>query len=221
MTRLPILIMTTVLILGACGEPTTKANVERSVESSIKDSAKTETPKMSQAKPMNLIWEDLMPVGEEALLAEMYTDYYEELENRMLANSQTLTEAAGNTSEFDINNIVEGGADDTMDQIGTFNVVSSLNEVDIRIPGYVVPLDFNAANEYKEFLLVPYFGACLHTPPPPPNQIIFVTANPAVKVPDIQEPFWLEGRMSTGKFTSDLASTAYEVQLSKLEAYDY
>jgi len=44
----------------------------------------------------------------------------------------------------------------------------------IRMPGFVVPLDA-VRNGQREFLLVPYFGACIHTPPPPANQIVLVT----------------------------------------------
>jgi len=193
--------------------------------------SKTETDKAPipqtriNTEPMELVWKDLMPVGEEERLAEMYTEYYEELESRMVGNATQLKDAANTDAQtdegFDPSNIAEGSANDTMDQIGTFNVVSSLDGLNIRIPGYVVPLDFNAENKYKEFLLVPYFGACLHTPPPPPNQIIFVNADPAVKVSNIEEPFWIEGIMTTGEFSSDLASTAYEVKLSTLSAYDY
>jgi len=117
--------------------------------------------------------------------------------------------------------VAEGAANDTMEQIGTFNVVESLNGEKVRIPGYIVPLDFSAKSEHGEFLLVPYFGACLHTPPPPPNQIVFVKADPAAKIPNIDEPVWLEGRMKTGKFNSDLGNSAYELSLSKLEPYEY
>ena len=108
-----------------------------------------------------------------------------------------------------------------MEQIGTYNVVEDLNGEKIRIPGYVVPLDFSAKSEHTEFLLVPYFGACLHTPPPPPNQIVFVTASPAVKIENIYEPIWLEGTMRTGQFNSELGNSAYEVSLSKAETYEY
>lgn len=221
MTKRFLLLLAAPLIFSGCSDAqTTKEAAETP--------AQTEASS-SQEKPMVLAWEDLMPVGEEAILAEMFTEYYEELEAGMAARiqseSQTLSEAAQSSesgdSEFDITSIAEGAANDTMDQIGTFNVVSSLDGMRVRIPGYVVPLDFNAENKYKEFLLVPYFGACLHTPPPPPNQIIYVKAEPGVEVPNIQEPYWLEGTMTTGKFNSDLADTAYEVALSDLEKYDY
>jgi len=167
-----------------------------------------------------LVWEDLMPVGEEALLAELYSEFYEGMEAKM-RKQMTLADAAReeNTALTDI--ISEGSAQDTMEQIGTYNVVDSLNGEKIRIPGYIVPLDFSAKSEHGEFLLVPYFGACLHTPPPPPNQIVFVKADPAAKIPDINEPVWLEGTMKTGKFSSDLGNSAYELDLSKLEPYEY
>jgi hypothetical protein len=108
-----------------------------------------------------------------------------------------------------------------MDQIGTFNVVEELDGLNIRLPGYVVPLDFSADGVYREFLLVPYFGACLHTPPPPPNQIVYVKASPAAKVGSIYEPVWVEGIMKTGKFTSETGNSAYELTLSNIEAYEY
>jgi len=205
----------------------TSAQAQAQEPTKTKETAKaetsdeTQTAKISQAEPMVLSWEDLMPVGEEALLAEMYTNYYEDLESKMLASSKSLSEASENPDAFDINSITEGAANDTMDQIGTFNVVSSLNGLKVRIPGYVVPLDFSAKSEHTEFLLVPYFGACLHTPPPPPNQIVFVKANPAADVENIYEPFWLEGTLKTGEFNSDLANTAYELVLNKIEPYDY
>jgi hypothetical protein len=179
----------------------------------------------SEANYTEITWEDLMPEGEDEVLETLYLEFYEEFERKMKQSSMTLAEAS--KEETDIDNIdisamiAEGSADDTMEQIGTFNVVEDLNGKRIRVPGYVVPFDFSADAEHKEFLLVPYFGACLHTPPPPPNQIIFIKADPAAKILDIEDPVWIEGTLSTGKFTSDLGNSAYELKLSKLEPYEY
>jgi len=153
-------------------------------------------------------------------LAELYSDFYEEMETRM-RQQMTLAEAAREENATVTDIISEGSAQDTMEQIGTYNVVQSLDGEKIRIPGYVVPLDFSAKSEHDEFLLVPYFGACLHTPPPPPNQIIYVQADPAAKIPNIYDPVWLEGTMKTGKFSSELGNSAYELSLSKVEPYEY
>ncbi len=173
----------------------------------------------AQDAVQTLRWEDLLPEGEDEILAALYSDFYKDQE-KQLREQMPLSQAA--KAEVDIMSLVEeGSADDTMEQIGTYNVVEDLNGARVRLPGYVVPLDFNAESEYDEFLLVPYFGACLHTPPPPPNQIIFVTSSPAQKIGDIYEPVWVEGVMKTGQFGSDLGNSAYELTLSKLEPYDY
>lgn len=166
-----------------------------------------------------LKWEDLMPEGEDEVLAELYAEFYEDQEMRMI-EQMNLAQAA--RAETDLMTLIEEGSTaDTMEQIGTYNVVDDLNGMAVRLPGYVVPLDFNAASEYQEFLLVPYFGACLHTPPPPPNQIVFVKSEEAMKIADIYEPVWVEGVMKTGEFGSDLGNSAYELSLSKLEPYVY
>jgi hypothetical protein len=182
--------------------------------------AKSATAQNSEAsKAEVLAWEDLMPEGEDAILAELYTEFYEEQE-KQFRDQMTLSQAA--KEDVDLMSLVdEGSAQDTMEQIGTYNVVEDLDGAHIRLPGYVVPLDFNAESKYNEFLLVPYFGACLHTPPPPPNQIVFVKAEQAAKIGNIYEPVWVEGVMKTGEFGSDLGNSAYELTLSKLEPYEY
>ena len=198
--------------LAACGQNASTAS----------DASKTaETAQVDAATnaPTVLVWDDLLPEGEDAILAELYSEFFEDLEKRNRPQI-TLAEAAKEPSPS-LEDIAEGSAQDTMEQIGTFNVVEDLDGEKIRIPGYIVPLDFSAKSEHDEFLLVPYFGACLHTPPPPPNQIVYVKASPAAKIPDINDPVWLEGTLKTGKFSSELGNSAYELSLSKVEAYEY
>jgi uncharacterized protein len=154
----------------------------------------------SSGKAVEITWEDLWPEGEDERLRELYETYV-----------ATVGKDAGS--------IAEGSAADTMPQIGGFTTVSSLNNTRVRIPGYVVPLDFSPKNTYSGFLLVPYFGACIHTPPPPPNQIVYVAANPQVTVKDIWAPVWVEGVLTTQRKDSKLADAAYTLKLSKLELY--
>jgi len=184
----------------------------------------TETPAAQAENTVEvkeIKWEDLMPEGEDEILEALYLEFYEAFETKMLQNSTSLAEAAQQDIEDVSAMIQEGSADDTMEQIGTFNVVKELNGQRVRIPGYVVPFDFNADAEHTEFLLVPYFGACLHTPPPPPNQIIFVKADIAAKIDNIYDPVWLEGTLKTGEFLNELGDSAYELNLSKIEPYEY
>lgn len=146
-------------------------------------------------------WEELMPEGEEERLAEMY------LQNqRMLYGGGP---------------IMEGSAADTMVQIGTFNTVPELNQVRVRIPGYTVPFEYGKDAEVTEFLLVPYFGACIHAPPPPPNQTVFVLAKDPLKLIDLPQAVWIEGTMYTQTQNTDLADAAYTIKLDKIERYEY
>lgn len=211
MKSLTSIILSTALTFGlvSCG-----ANSK-----SAENKASPEVAQPSTDGAEILSWEDLMPEGEDKLLAELYTDFYEEQERRF-REQLTLSQAAKAGDDI-MSMIGEGSAQDTMDQIGTYNVVEDLNGAKVRLPGYVVPLDFNADSEYDQFLLVPYFGACLHTPPPPPNQIVFIKSNPATKIDNIYEPVWVEGIMKTGKFGSDLGNSAYELTLAKLDPYVY
>jgi len=173
--------------------------------------------KAEPSEPVEITWEQLMPEGEEERLADLYANFYKEM-NQKRAEASADPEA--DASDL-VAAVVEGSAGDTMDQIGTFNVVSKLDGALVRLPGYVVPFDFSADATYEEFLLVPYFGACLHTPPPPPNQIVYVKAESGANIANIYDPVWVEGVMKTGEYNSELADSAYELTLSKVEAYEY
>jgi len=72
-------------------------------------------------------------------------------------------------------------------------VVDELDGKRVKIPAYVTPLEYNEYFMVKEFLLVPYVGACIHSPPPPANQIVHAQSQQAVKVPDIYDPVWAIG----------------------------
>ena len=107
-----------------------------------------------------------------------------------------------------------------MPQLGTFETVAGLNGKLVRIPGYVVPFDFDMSRRHSTFLFVPYMGACIHSPPPPPNQIIFVRSDPAVKIEDIWVPFWLEGVLSTDRNENEVGDAAYTLTLKTMEIYE-
>lgn len=146
-------------------------------------------------------WEELLPEGEEERLAELYQQ-----QMAMLYSGGP---------------IAEGSAGDVMVQIGTFNTVRELNETKVRIPGYTVPFEFGANAEISEFLLVPYYGACLHAPPPPPNQTVFAIADEPVKLRNLAQAVWLEGTLYTQTQESELADAAYTIRIDRIEKYEY
>jgi len=92
----------------------------------------------------------------------------------------------------------------------------------IRIPGYAVPLDAERS-EKREFLLVPYFGACIHTPPPPANQIVLVrpTAQSKIKkMPESMDVLWVEGELKEGRVSTSQGVSGYLLEAISIAPYE-
>lgn len=93
-----------------------------------------------------------------------------------------------------------------------------VNQRRIRISGFVVPLEGDR-NGVREFLLVPYFGACLHLPPPPANQIIHVTLPSATKGIDPTSAAWVSGTLSIDRGETRMATAAYKMAADHVETF--
>ena len=89
----------------------------------------------------------------------------------------------------------------------------------VRLPGYVLPLDF-AGTSIQEFLLVPYVGACIHVPPPPPNQIVYVKIEEGIEVRGMFEPVWVTGTFDTASISNELADIGYRIDAELVEPYE-
>ena len=100
-------------------------------------------------------------------------------------------------------------------------VVEELDGVLVKIPGFVVPLEVSAEGKVSEFLLVPYFGACIHYPPPPANQIVYITAEEPMDLESTWEPIWATGELKTEFRESDLAYSGYTMAAQAIEIYEY
>ena len=96
-------------------------------------------------------------------------------------------------------------------------VVTELDGKRVRIGGYVVPLDFEATT-VKEFLLVPFVGACIHVPPPPPNQIVYVKTAKGFDVEGSFDPVYVTGALKVASQYTGLAETGYSIEAEKVEA---
>ncbi|KRW57853.1 DUF3299 domain-containing protein [Pseudomonas sp. TTU2014-080ASC] len=99
-------------------------------------------------------------------------------------------------------------------------VVQALDGQAVKLPGYIVPLDVTEEGRVIEFLLVPYFGACIHVPPPPSNQIVHVTSELGVRLDALYEPFWIEGPLKVEHSSSELAEAGYKMNAEKIYPYD-
>ena len=92
----------------------------------------------------------------------------------------------------------------------------------VRIPGYAVPLDAERSDK-REFLLVPYFGACIHTPPPPANQIVLVrpTAQSKIKkMPESMDVLWGEGELKEGRVSTGQGVSGYLLEAVSVAPYE-
>lgn len=107
-----------------------------------------------------------------------------------------------------------------MQQSPAAPVVKELNGQQVKLPGYIVPLDVTDEGRVVEFLLVPYFGACIHVPPPPSNQIVHVTSELGVLLDALYQPFWVEGPLKTEHVSSELAEVGYQMEADKIYAYE-
>lgn len=150
-----------------------------------------------QTEPEAIVWSDLLPSEELAAL-----------ERQMSLMDYAQQPAAGHEESAP-----------AAAQTGSSDVVADLDGLHIRMPGYLLPLDAAARGRAREFLLVPFYGACVHYPPPPPNQIVYVVAAEPVAFGEFWEARWVEGVLETRPASSALADAAYTLYLSQTELY--
>ena len=101
-----------------------------------------------------------------------------------------------------------------------------LNGQIVRLPGYLLPLEFSG-KQVSEFLLVPWVGACIHTPPPPPNQIVHVKPENPVAMSGMFEAVWVTGQLTTGAIKTSLSlvdgsadiDVGYSLKATRVEPY--
>ena len=101
------------------------------------------------------------------------------------------------------------------------DTVDALNGENIKLPGFIVPLEFDDDNAVTQFFLVPYFGACIHMPPPPPNQMVLVEYPEGLEMEALYTPFWVSGELSIQITENDLGTSAYAMQMDSIEVYEY
>jgi len=94
----------------------------------------------------------------------------------------------------------------------------ALEGADVRLPGFVVPLE-REGNALREFLLVPYFGACIHVPPPPANQTVYVVAKKPAKDTATMDAVWVSGRISLYRMRTRMGAIGYRLDAELVEPY--
>lgn len=182
-------------------------NSESIAQSSPRDPVQ---PQQSNTSPYRTIeWVDLMPKDDlEALLNP--PDYLDDIEDG--------SEQDRLNSQF--KPAIPQAEDDRYQQaLKSTRIMPEFDNQKIRLPGYIVPLEFGKNQLVTRFFLVPYFGACIHVPPPPPNQIIYAVYDKGFKLNHLQEAFWLMGLLRTTLTENDVATSAYTLQVADIKPY--
>lgn len=155
------------------------------------------------AAPDELDWLELMPAEDRKALEEMPEIEHDSPEADGFSDQGGLKQGRG-----------------LPEVMYSAKTVASLNGQQIRLGGYPVPLETDAKGRSTEFFLVPYPGACIHVPPPPPNQIVLVRYPAGILLDDIYAPLWVDGTLRIEPVSNDLADAAYALAAANVALVD-
>lgn len=96
---------------------------------------------------------------------------------------------------------------------------TELDGADVLLPGYVIPIDIGAEG-VSSFILVPYVGACLHVPPPPPNQLVFVETETPWPAANLWDAVWVSGKLTARPKSTDIAEIGYHITAQDLKLFE-
>ncbi|MDW4550711.1 DUF3299 domain-containing protein [Defluviimonas sp. D31] len=194
------------------------------------------------ARPMELNWDMLAPAPEpyDNPFADLSVDQMRDLRTVLKAQAaagdnpaSTLPEeAAAARARLDEQGLDVEWLFQQREIIMEKRLAASVSTVpehvgqNVRIPGYLLPLEIQDGKA-TEFLLVPTVGACIHTPPPPPNQMVYVTYPQGVAVSGLYTPVWINGTLEADLRTEQVTysdgksnvEVSYVMQADLVEAY--
>ena len=101
----------------------------------------------------------------------------------------------------------------------SMNTVQLLDETPALMHGFIVPLDMNEKREILSFFLVPYFGACVHFPPPAPNQMVYVRTPGGFKIDSSSEAYTVTGLLQIAMFEDPMGTSAYLMDAASITPF--
>lgn len=159
---------------------------------------------LARAEPAELDWLELMPAEDRAAL------------ERMPEVSHSGPEEAGDFAR-------QGGlkqAEGLPEVMYSKRTVARLHGQRVRLGGYPVPLVSDAEGRSTLLFLVPYPGACIHVPPPPPNQIVLVRYPEGIALEDIYAPLWVDGTLRVEAVDNAQAEASYALDAASVRLVD-
>ena len=160
-------------------------------------------------EPAQITWEDLSPTKGQEFKINLG-------DNADIIGIPDISEFDGSKERLDIFLDDMQFMKEMQGEGGFINM--NLNNKKIKIAGYIAPIAFDGDN-VTEFLLVPYRGACIHVPPPPANQIIYVKSATGLKAEGIQFPKWVTGTLQAVSLSTVVADVGYSIEEATVSPY--
>ena len=174
---------------------------EQEQQEAVQNEVSAQPKKLEKNGFLELTWEDLIAPGYDAdSILEKYAPQIE-----TLAHNSEEALALYEVMNEEFNNAPAN---------------PGLADKKVSIPGFIAPLE-QVDGLITEFLLVPYFGACIHLPPPPANQTLYVkvAADYAIRNEDSYDPVWVSGNLDIDKADTDIGSASYQIQNALISKY--
>lgn len=157
-----------------------------------------------QLERRDIQWSQLLPEHEKHILSEY-----------QVKQPQTVSDL----TEQILRSIEASSDQDYQSAMRSTQTVADFDGSAISIPGFAVPVEFHADQTPSLIFIVPYYGACIHFPPPPPNQIIFARLSPGFELPALTEAYLFYGLLNQGLYEDPLGTSAYELRVTKINEF--
>lgn len=222
MIKLSLVIILSILLLACEKSDNSNASTEQSVVTENQKSAITLVPLTYLEKQMTPESE-VLPSS--AFMQTEWTDLLPEDDlDALLSPPSYLDDIVDGSAEDILSNtlkseVTDSGDDRYQQALISTNVKAIVNNAPIKIPAFIVPLEFDDDQNVTQFFMVPFFGACLHLPPPPPNQTIFVNYPQGLKLESLYDAYWISGIIKTSLVENDIATAAYSMEMHAFELY--
>lgn len=197
-------------VLSACSSEPSEQSPDRTTEGTAVKEKASDPSGRKNVQYTTIEWTDLMP----------------EDDLEILLNPPESIQDIPEGSEYDVMPEPMGNVAHTPEEQRYYEALAStrikeeFHQQSVRIPGFIVPLEYDAHQTITSFFLVPFFGACIHVPPPPPNQIIYASYERGIQLDVLYDAFYITGTLHTELISNDMATAAYTMVVDSITPYE-
>ncbi|MCP3850650.1 MAG: DUF3299 domain-containing protein [Gammaproteobacteria bacterium] len=192
-----LIILLSALLLTGCDSSSTDTTQTKFVsENQVSNSNMTHQPIFKEVEWIDLVPDNYRP-------DEVLADYFKKYDLDNLEDSDPIVlELQQKLKEL----------------LASSPVNEQIDGQNIKLAGYILPLEYDGMST-SEFLLVPYFGACIHTPPPPANQTVYVKTEKPIEIDGLYDAVWVSGEIKIEHKVSEYTDSGYLMLAKTIEEY--